>query len=159
MEIQDFPNYIIYEDGRCMSKARNKAIFLKPGSRREYLCYTLYNNGKCKTIDIHRLVAIHFIPNPNNFSQVNHKDCEKNNNHKDNLEWCTHLYNCQSYNKSEKVNRGYIVEIDGKRKTSYFGRVKINGVVYNTKYVESKEEAQNLINDIIKIKKNILKCL
>ena len=38
---------------------------------------------------IHRLVAIVFIPNPLNLPCINHKDGKKENNHKDNLEWCT----------------------------------------------------------------------
>lgn len=35
----------------------------------------------------HRLVAEHFIPNPNNLREVNHIDCNIENNQKDNLEW------------------------------------------------------------------------
>ena len=42
---------------------------------------------------IHRLVAILFIDNPKNFSHVNHKDGSRDNNHVDNLEWCTHSHN------------------------------------------------------------------
>lgn len=43
----------------------------------------------------HRLVAIHWIPNPNNYSDVNHRDGVKLNNWWINLEWCTHQYNIQ----------------------------------------------------------------
>jgi hypothetical protein len=42
---------------------------------------------------VHRLVAIHFIDNPLNKQCINHKDCNRTNNHVDNLEWCTHSEN------------------------------------------------------------------
>lgn len=45
-------------------------------------------------ISIHRLVAIAFIPNPNNLPQVNHIDGNKSNNYYKNLEWSTHSQNC-----------------------------------------------------------------
>lgn len=48
---------------------------------------------KGKTFYIHRLVAEHFIPNTNNFTDVNHKDGNKLNNSVNNLEWCTHEQN------------------------------------------------------------------
>lgn len=58
-----------------------------------YTCLSLYYNGKTYHPTVHRLVAKAFIPNPNNYEQVNHKDCNKENNSVENLEWCNQRYN------------------------------------------------------------------
>lgn len=54
-----------------------------------YLSVGLSKNGKLKTHRIHRLVAEHFLENPNNLNVVNHKDMNKQNNNYKNLEWVT----------------------------------------------------------------------
>ena len=54
-----------------------------------YLIITLFINKKHTTFKIHRLVASAFIPNENNYKQVNHIDCNKINNNVENLEWCS----------------------------------------------------------------------
>lgn len=59
------------------------------GYRRVMLC----KNGKVKGFKVHRLVAMAFIPNPNNYPMINHKDETKDNNNVFNLEWCTAAYN------------------------------------------------------------------
>ena len=58
-----------------------------------YEMVALYKEGKARNTKVHRLVAQAFIPNPNNYPQVNHKDENKINNNVSNLEWCTVLYN------------------------------------------------------------------
>lgn len=63
-------------------------------SKRGYLTLTIVTNKK-RTMYVHRLVALAFIPNPSNLPQVNHKDGNKQNNCIDNLEWCTNDYNQQ----------------------------------------------------------------
>lgn len=50
-------------------------------------------NGKWRLCLVHRLVAKAFIPNPNSFPCINHKDEDKTNNNACNLEWCTYKYN------------------------------------------------------------------
>ena len=58
-----------------------------------YKIYSLSKSNELKTHKAHRLVAEHFIPNPNCFVEVNHKDENKRNACVWNLEWCTRKYN------------------------------------------------------------------
>lgn len=58
-----------------------------------YYSVTLYKQHQTKTFLIHRLVALVFLPNPNNLPFVNHKDENKLNNNVENLEWCSQEYN------------------------------------------------------------------
>lgn len=88
--------YEISNFGRLKSYAQNKNGKISCGSPqiKGYLAVTLYDeNGTRTTCKIHRLVAEAFILNPSNLPQVNHKDENKENNHVDNLEWCTNEYN------------------------------------------------------------------
>lgn len=67
-----------------------------------YLRIRLFDkNGKAKAYYIHRLVAEAFIPNPKDLPQVNHKDCNKLNNHFSNLEWCSQKYNIHESMRNE----------------------------------------------------------
>jgi hypothetical protein len=59
--------------------------------------------GKC--VLVHRLVAEAFIPNPNNYPQINHKDGNKQNNNVDNLEWCNNSVN-QLHAFKNNLNKG-----------------------------------------------------
>lgn len=59
----------------------------------KYVRVTLRKNGISTSYAIHRLVAMAFIPNPNNYPIINHKDENPSNNRVDNLEWCTTKYN------------------------------------------------------------------
>lgn len=75
----------IRHSGRILANAKN---------RNGYLSVTLYVDKKHKTMRVHRLVAEAFVPNPNNYDEVNHIDENKENNRSSNLEWCTRSYNC-----------------------------------------------------------------
>lgn len=60
-----------------------------------YVRYAVTVDGKRKNKFAHRLVAEAFIPNPNQYPVIHHKDNQRDNNDVSNLEWCTQKYNRQ----------------------------------------------------------------
>lgn len=73
-----------------------------------YFAVRLKKTGSTKLFRVHRLVAETFIPNPNNYKLVNHKDENKKNNCVSNLEWCTAKYNiCYGSNLEKKQKKTY----------------------------------------------------
>lgn len=92
LPVPGYPDYLIETDGRIYSTISN--IWLKPSiGNNGYYGVELRNAKGRKRLNIHRLVALAFIPNPENYPVVNHKDENKLNNDVSNLEWCTSQYN------------------------------------------------------------------
>jgi NUMOD4 motif-containing protein/HNH endonuclease len=82
-----------------------------------YYGIMLLKDKKSKNFLIHRLIAIHFIPNPNNLPIINHKDYNKLNNNIDNLEWCTYSHNINhAYDNGKGTNKGKALTNSGPRK-------------------------------------------
>ena len=71
-------------------------------------CGRLWVDLKGKPHLIHRLVANEFIPNANNYPEINHKDENPRNNIADNLEWCTGEYNKKVYSQKHSNGRPQI---------------------------------------------------
>lgn len=67
-----------------------------------YVQVRLSHKGKTRCFGVHRLVASAFIPNPNGYPCVNHKDENKHNNCVENLEWCTYKYNNEYNGRLDK---------------------------------------------------------
>jgi hypothetical protein len=91
-----------------------KGVYLKKGSdlkqtpsSKGYLNVGLHFDGKIKRYRVHKLVAMVFIPNPEEKPFVNHIDGNKENNCVSNLEWCTHKENVQhSFETSLNPTKG-----------------------------------------------------
>ena len=104
---------IVFRDGKEL-KSHPRGVTTKNGGRYLAVNISIYDdNGKfAKQIKyyVHRLVAEAFIENPNNVSDVDHIDCNKENNHVDNLRWVTRGENMSR----NALPEGTIIEKQGK---------------------------------------------
>jgi hypothetical protein len=102
---QNFENYEISNAGHIWNK---KEEILMKTYIEEYETVSLrYGQKYGKRFLVHRMVAQHFIPNPNNFPIINHIDGNKRNNRVENLEWTTASQNSlHSVNVLGKKNQG-----------------------------------------------------
>lgn len=110
----------VYDDGSVWIHrgSRNKRRF-GDTSKKGYKKVLIRDNGRERTVFVHRLVALAFVPNPDNKPQVNHKDGNKANNRPENLEWVTLAENMRHRSKVLKtypkrrvlcINRGVMFE-------------------------------------------------
>ena len=115
-KIKGFENYYVNENGEVFNNKYNKMRKLKPYKKTDgYLLVDLRFNGKRSVKRVHRLVVENYLPNPNNYTDVNHKDGDKSNNELSNLEWCSRSQNLHhAYDnelKSNKLTRKKRIEI------------------------------------------------
>lgn len=105
--IKDYPNYEVSNLGN-FKKGTKKINGCK--DKNGYLISTFRNNGIIKTVKLHRLVLLTFIPNPLNKPQVNHINGIKDDNRVDNLEWCT-----ASENQNHAIKIGLKTGVKGNK--------------------------------------------
>lgn len=107
-------------DNKGNSKRLIKGKILKTVGNNGYQHVLLCKNGKGKWFYVHRLVAMAFLPNPDNLPEINHISEDKTNNFYGNLEWCDRKYNVNYGTRNEKTRNGklskkvYQYSLDGK---------------------------------------------
>lgn len=102
--------------GYMIKEGRILAQFYE--EKKGYYQVALAKDGKAKKYRVHRLVALAFLDNPSNYTDVNHKDEVKTNNNVDNLEWCTRKYNNNYGTKPERIRKAMLGNTNGRKKTS-----------------------------------------
>lgn len=106
--------------------------------RNNYGQVTFKVGDRKKTCYVHRLVAETWIPNPNGYTDVNHKDENPSNNHVDNLEWVSHK---QNMNYGTQAKRGAETKKKRYNTNQVFIKVKCidTGIVYSSIRQAEKE--------------------
>ena len=138
MEIQDFSNYLIYNDGSVFSKKSN--IFLKPMKDKDgYHLVNLYKNRKSKSFKIHRLVGLHYLPKVQGKDIIDHIDGDKINNHVNNLRWTTNIENSNGYQRLKDCNTSGFKNII--KTTNGF---RFQKRIYGTKYQKQHKNLNEL---------------
>ena len=143
-------SYIINKNGKVISIKNNKPYIVstKINYRTGYVELTLRKNGRGKTKLLHRLLAIHFLENPNNYPVVNHKNGIKTDNRLENLEWCNISYNTKhAYEHNISNFRNDI--LDRLNKINYDTEYVIVILIdknKNTKVFKSTNEASEFLN-------------
>ena len=114
--INNFSNYSITENG-IITNIKTMCIKKHWLGKNGYYYVDLQQNGIKQKIAIHRLLAIHFIPNSSNREQVNHIDGNKLNNQLSNLEWVTrsentlHAYQLDLMDNPRKINKDTAINL------------------------------------------------
>lgn len=163
-EIEFNTNYLINKNGVVKRKDGN---IVKPyiKKNRGYLKLCLTQNGEQTEHFVHRLIAIHFIPNPMNLKEVDHKNRDKLDNSIDNLEWTTRNLNCfnrHPYGKikykgvsihKKSINKPYCAQITFNKKKIYIGCYETPeeaAEAYNKKALELYgDEVMNKLNKFL----------
>ena len=135
VDVNGFENYQVTDDGRVWSKKSKK--YLKQSYSNGYKVVTLYNNEKARNYLVHRLVANAFLPNPNGYKEINHKDEDKANNNVENLEYCDHSYNINYGTRNERQ-----IDSISKRVYQYTKDLKLVNVFKSS--IEAERQNANL---------------
>tara|TARA_R110000823_G_scaffold15091_1_gene49374 strand:+ start:722 stop:1225 length:504 start_codon:yes stop_codon:yes gene_type:complete len=144
--IPDFDGYFINKLGVILSKRQKKDRILKPKMEKiGYYRICLMKDKKKKTMTLHRLIAVTFIPNPDNLPFVDHHDRIRTNNSLVNLSWASRELNAhnQTRHKDNKLGHKHItLHVDKRRNNDEWYRFIINryGKIHN-KCFKTLEEA------------------
>ena len=101
--LADYPGYRVDENGRVFGK-RKVGPLTQQDNGHGYKTIVACTKGERFTLYVHRLVAIAFIPNPDNKPEVDHIDGNRWNNRAENLQWVTHSENMSLMKTRRNIN-------------------------------------------------------
>ena len=140
--VDGWDNYVIHGVGSVLRIYKNKTKELKPyKDKYGYMVVNLCENGKVKQFKVHRLVALQFIPNPENKKCVDHINGIRDDNRLENLRWLTHKENLNAFrsNPAQIITKGGITK--RKNGNSWQWQYRMSGKKKN-KNMKSKEDLE-----------------
>jgi hypothetical protein len=146
-QVIDYPNYSISNLGNVRNDKTGRILksFLHNG----YFSIDLMENCKTNQKTIHRLVAIQYIENPNNYLEVDHIDRNKLNNNLSNLRWCSRNQNQQNKKKTLNCSSIYRGVTFNKSRNRWCAGKRINGKTNNLGSYKTEIEAAQAYNQFI----------
>ncbi len=138
---KDIPNYEGFYQASSLGKIKRLASknclkdrLVKGRLNRAggYYCVKLSKYGNKKNKQVHRLVALAFIPNPKNKPQINHKNGKKKDNNVENLEWAT---------ASENINHGHRTGLFNMKRKLYKDDMISIKYIYKSKFLSTRKIA------------------
>lgn len=117
--VKEYERYEVNTKGEIRHKKRKHILTPRKNSG-GYLYVSFNIEGKRKNFAVHRIVANAFIPNPNGYSKVNHKDYDRTNNNVDNLEWVSSSQNKKHAYKKEENHLSRAKEVNQYSKEGVF---------------------------------------
>ena len=108
--ITNYPNYEVSNEGEFRNIKTNRILKQFKNKNNGYSTITLSKEGQSKSFNAHRLVGLHFIPNPENLTDLDHINGRKNDNSVKNLRWLSHQDNIEAYH-TEKRRKQAILDL------------------------------------------------
>jgi hypothetical protein len=104
VEVNGFENYVIYENGTVFNNItqKEKKTYVDSDG---YIRIKLSKNGLIRDFSIHRLLALHYLDNPNDYPEVDHINRIKDDNRLENLRWANRSMNL--LNRGEYKRTGF----------------------------------------------------
>ena len=132
-------------------KTTKTGRILKPTvSSHGYERVCLFKMDRERRYRVHRLVAMAFIPNPDNLPQVNHIDGNKRNNHVSNLEWVTNEQNSH-HARDHGLRTGHEKFCESKRKRVIATNIETGErIVFDSILAAKKRIGTNHISAVLK---------
>ena len=142
-----------HPQAKCGYIVRNEKIKKPKTDSDGYKVVCLQMCGNKRYVSVHRLVAEAFIPNPNKYLEINHKDYNRTNNRVDNLEWITHKDNVRYSSDIGKYSVCKLGDKNGKSKSVDLYKndnlVKSFSCIKNcSEWIKTKQNLKGSINAI-----------
>lgn len=139
-------SYSVSSFGRvaCLKTGTHQRLVMKPvymnRRKQTYINLCLYLNGKREHHLVHRMVAMAFIPNPNNYPCIDHIDGNGKNNNVNNLRWCTRSMNNMNPISRQRQAESHLGKVQSKKVRKPVVRISSRGDI---KIYDSMQRAED----------------